>query len=1494
MGGRDLLGLPTSTSRQALIGQCPTITVQVQGIPTTFLLDTGSMVTTLGEGYFKQHLQAHLKTPVQNCDWLHLTAANGLTIPYLGYVEMDMTVLGKTWPQMGVLITRDPANSRHSNSRAPAGLLGMNVIRHCFHDLFATHGHTLFSAPEVAKAEQGWSAALAQCQRLVRVEETGCLGRAATRPGDKQRVPANSLQWVTAHCNQVAAITYAYLEPLGGGETTLPENLLISPSLLTIENGLVYIPVVNVGTEDRWLPAKTPLGQLHLATLHPEPGGPLVEGRVCGVQTSEKEESAVATELAALEWTGLSTTEQRAAKDLLLTYRDTFSTGDGDVGCTRLVQHEIPVTNEDPVRQRYRRIPPAQFHLVKEHVHELLRRGIVRPSSSPYASPIVVVQKKTGEIRLCVDYRELNARTRKDAYPLPRIDESLDALSGARWFSTLDLASGYNQVPMAEKDKEKTAFCTPFGLFEFNRMPFGLCNAPGTFQRLMERIFGDQSLQSLLLYLDDIVIFSTTFSQHLQRLDLVLSRLRHHQLKLKLSKCHFFQSQVQYLGHIVSAAGVATDPEKIRAVTEWPAPTTLKELRAFLGFASYYRRFVEGFAKLAAPLHRLVGECQGSRSQPKPKLTAITPYWNADCATAFQELKRRLTTAPVLAYADFKLPFVVEIDASYHGLGAVLSQEQEGRRRPIAFASRGLRKSERNMNNYSSMKLEFLALKWAVTEKFREYLLGHSFTVYTDNNPLSYVQTTAKLAAVEQRWASQLAQFHFTIKYRPGPSNQNADALSRLPPKAPAEPAPTPTWVTDDTQGNAASVTAAPTRTPTELARLQITDPVLKEVWYWWTLKRPPTEEERRRASSGARDLLKQWQRLEEQDGVLYRAVYLPPSKTLTKQLLMPAALQTEVMQQLHDGHGHQGIERTTALIQERCYWPGMRSRIERWCKDCRRCQVAKAVRPTIKTSMGHLTASRPLEVVAMDFTTIEKSSDGYENLLIVTDVFTKFTQAYPTRDQRAPTVVKILAEKWFYTYGVPSQLHSDQGRNFESELVKQLCKLYGITKTRTTPYHPQGNGQCERFNRTLFDLLRTLPSGQKRRWPRLLPQLLFAYNTTTHHTTGFSPFELMFGRRPQLPVDALLGQATESPPPEDLDAWMIEHRSHLQTVYQTARRRLEAAADQRQQRAPGPPDPPLPLGTTVLHRHHPLGRCKIQDRWETQPYEVVKGPDDRRTAYTIRPKGTDGPTRVVHRTEIRPVQDSPASPALSESSSTSPPPSPPDSTCSEDWLPLLSMVPAALPPGSEPPTPTTPDEVAHRPLSPPIPLDPGDSSPPTTSAPPSVAAPAPTSPVPTTSFDVRRSSRTTFGQHSNPFNLPRPAMPPPLPPPAPEHMVAGTAPFQGGGECNRPVNNGATPPSPERLQSPERPAEGSRTPSAVPGTPAPNQCTPIKEPDAGLTASVTQNPDAHHTSATVCNHTNWDLGRLLREGRRPLLALVGTTDTLFAHLAPVTKRMHC
>uniref|UniRef100_A0A3P9K638 ribonuclease H n=1 Tax=Oryzias latipes TaxID=8090 RepID=A0A3P9K638_ORYLA len=387
----------------------------------------------------------------------------------------------------------------------------------------------------------------------------------------------------------------------------------------------------------------------------------------------------------------------------------------------------------------------------------------------------------------------------------------------------------------------------------------------------MERLFGDCRFQSVLLYLDDVIVFSSSIEQHLQRLDQVFSRLDAQGLKVKLSKCQFFQKQVKYLGHVVSAEGVSTDPEKAAVVRDRRRPANLADLRSFLGFASYYRRFIAGFAKIASPLNRLVARLLPPGRKGKTPKKPVDEFWDTECEQSFQELKTALTTTPVLAYADFQKPFVLEVDASHAGLGAVLSQEHGGKLRPVAFASRSLKPAEKNMNNYSSMKLELVALKWAVTEKFCEYLVGNACTVFTDNNPLSHL-ATAKLGATEQRWASELAAFDLTIKYRPGSQNANADALSRQHPVL--ELSETEPLGSERVLGVQAEISTLPGLSPSDLYTLQHKDPVLGPFLKYWERGKIPDARQRHELSKPARELIRQWKRLREHESVLYRCIY--------------------------------------------------------------------------------------------------------------------------------------------------------------------------------------------------------------------------------------------------------------------------------------------------------------------------------------------------------------------------------------------------------------------------------------------------------------------------------------------------------------------------------------------------------------------------------------------------------------------------------------------
>nr|XP_054598745.1 uncharacterized protein LOC129163840 [Nothobranchius furzeri] len=436
------------------------------------------------------------------------------------------------------------------------------------------------------------------------------------------------------------------------------------------------------------------------------------------------------------------------------------------LGRTNLLTHKIFLTHNVPIKQKPYRVSPFKLQVIKEHVQEMLEKDIIEPSTSPYASPVVLVPKKLeSKPRFCVDYRKLNAVTRTDAYPIPNIQEILESLVGAAIFTTLDLNSGYWQVQMEEESREKTAFISPLGLYQFKVMPFGLKNAPATFQRLMEVVLGDLRGKNCFVYLDDIIVYSSTPEQHRFDLQAVFDKLQMAKLTVNMKKSHFFRTSLKFLGHVVSSSGVEVDAEKTKAVQDFPVPQNIKELQRFLGIAGWYHRFVPGFSQLTEPLHAL-------------KRRGAKYIWTPQCQAAFETLKKYLVSPPILGHPDFNLPFIVYTDASEVGLGAVLTQPTGlGTEQVLAFASRTLNKAERN---YSTTEQECLAVVWAL-EKWRYYLEGRHFTVVTDHSSLVWVFKTTKPSTRLIRWALRLQEFSFTVEYRKGRYNTVPDALSRAP-----------------------------------------------------------------------------------------------------------------------------------------------------------------------------------------------------------------------------------------------------------------------------------------------------------------------------------------------------------------------------------------------------------------------------------------------------------------------------------------------------------------------------------------------------------------------------------------------------------------------------------------------------------------------------------------------------------------------------------------
>ena len=873
-----------------------------------------------------------------------------------------------------------------------------------------------------------------------------------------------------------------------------------------------------------------------------------------------------------------------AFKPILVEYQDLFVT---KPGVTKAACHLIP-TNGPPVRVPPRRIPAHYRSDVERQIHDMLKMGIIEESSSPWMAPAVFVPKKNGDIRICIDYRELNKRTIKDAYPLPLPDEVQDRLAGSTVFTTLDLQNGYWQVPVHPQDYEKTAFCPGpgMGLYQFRRMPFGLTGAPSSFQRVMDAIF--RGLPFVTTYIDDVLIHSSSKQEHLDHLRQALARLKQAGLTLRGKKCHLGMAKVTYLGHVFSGAGMSPDQTKTKVVDDWPTPTDVSGIRKFLGLSSYYRRYIPRFSEIAAPLNDLTQK-------------GVSFSWDEKCQKAFSDLKQNLTHAPILTYPclDYNAsPFTLQTDASSSGVGAVLEQDN----RVICYASRTLSKSERQ---YSVIQRECLAVVYAM-KQFRHYLLGRPFHLVTDHAPLQWL-SAQKMEGMLCRWALAMQEYDFTIKYRKGSQNSNADALSRLE---------MPSMLNVNA---AISLSLSPAKV--EIYGAQKQDTVLKEVrkallnsttpprntlWNTYPLRR-----------------YKQlWSQITLVDDIICRSYCPGPSNEVISVPLIPIALQKDALIRNHDNPsaGHQGGEKTLQRLRQEAYWVNMAQDVEKHCQECLKCQQSKQPKPT-RAPMTSIPIGRPWEMIAVDILELPVSSSNNRYLLVIQDYFTKWAEAIPMKDQTASRITNEIV-KVCSLFGIPKILHSDQGRNFESTILRQTLQVFGIKKSRTTAYHPQGDGMVERFNRSLLQLLRSYVEKQED-WEKYLPMMLFAYRTAVHSSTGVTPFMLMFGRQPN-------SLATFAPANGyDPDSYQAQLKLKLAELYDLVE--VNLAAESRRQREmfnKHSAQRSLTTGDKVWLSIPTAG--KLQPKWDgTWEVRSVKNP--------ITIEITDGNrTKTVHVNRLR------------------------------------------------------------------------------------------------------------------------------------------------------------------------------------------------------------------------------------------------------------------
>lgn len=878
----------------------------------------------------------------------------------------------------------------------------------------------------------------------------------------------------------------------------------------------------------------------------------------------------------------LNIEERTNLENLCSEYADIFYLDGEPLSFTNRIKHKINTTDEIPVFTKSYRYPFIHKQEVQDQISKMLRQNIIRPSESAWSSPIWVVPKKADasgktKWRLVVDFRKLNEKTIDDKYPIPNINDVLDKLGNCQYFTTLDLASGFYQVEMDPADIPKTGFNVEHGHYEFLRMPMGLKNSPSTFQRVMDNLLRGLQNKICLVYLDDIIIFSTSLQEHMNNLKQVFQRLRDSNFKIQMDKSEFLKLETAYLGHIISKDGIKPNPDKIIAIQKFPIPKTPTEIKRFLGLIGYYRKFIPDFARITKPMTHCLKK--GS------KINIHDPEY----ITCFEKCKTLLINDPLLQYPDFSKDFILTTDASNFAIGAVLSQGPIGSDKPIAYASRTLNSSE---INYSTVDKEFLAAVWA-TKYFRPYLFGRKFKIVTDHKPLQWIMNSKETSSRVTRWKLKLSEYNFDIVYKPGKHNLNADTLSRVEihneeissmivntSNRPPSEADSTTLTADSATLTADSATlTAHTSNENPILEVPITDEPLNKFnrQIVFTIvgdvkRRPvvskPFETHTRTSiqlseSNLEEDLvnsIKEYVNPKIKTGIMilphiatYQIIPIIQENfkssamnlTLTKtevENIKDYLRQQEIIQKYHDGKtNHRGIAECYLALSRKFYWPKMKEHISKFINACSICGQAKYDRNPVKQKFCIVPPpSKPLEVIHADLFTVEA-----EKYLTIVDAFSKYGQAYRLKDATAVSVIQAFMI-YFTHHGVPQRLVSDQGPEFANQLFAEFTKFHRIDHHKVLAHSPNDNGMVERFHSTILEHLRILKLERKTEpAANLMPYAILGYNSSIHSFTKCRPMELITGHfDPRDPLD--INMSTHL-----LQQYLQDHKNKMSQVFQ-------------------------------------------------------------------------------------------------------------------------------------------------------------------------------------------------------------------------------------------------------------------------------------------------------------------------------------------------------
>lgn len=800
--------------------------------------------------------------------------------------------------------------------------------------------------------------------------------------------------------------------------------------------------------------------------------------------------------------------ESRQLNSMIESFRSLSSSR---LGRTNKITHKIDTGGAEPIKQRHHVMSPYKLDILNKELDRMLELGVVRSSTSPWSSPVLIVEKANGDPRFCFDGRKLNSVTKKCAYPLPIVDQILNKLSGAQFLSSIDLKSAFWQIPLHPDSCEKTAFVIPGrGLFEFEVMPFGLCNAAQTLQALMDSVLGPELDPFVFVYLDDVIVATPSFDKHLEILQTVFNRLKEANLTINIDKCVFCLPSLKYLGFVVDCQGLRTDPDKVKAMLEYPPPTTATEVKRFIGMCSWYRRFVKDHSTITAPLNALL----------KNKRKSQKINWNEDAEKAFNQIKQAMVSAPILTAPDFSKPFFIQCDASNVGLGSVLTQRINEKEVVIAFASRTLTETEKK---YTTTEKEALACLFGI-DKFRPYVDGVHFTVITDHYSLLWLNNLKNPAGRLARWAMKLSQYDMDIVHRKGSLNLVPDALSRA---------------------------------PLEICVVEV-DPSLVDTDPWYVGMIAKVQ--------GSPEKYPDWV---VENGVLYKHVPFDfdiRTNMPEWKLVIPKGQRQEVYKCCHEDPqaAHLGIYKTINRIRELYYWPHLLQDVRKYVRHCKTCAAQKVESSARPGLMGKAKkVNFPWQYISVDLLgPLPRSKNGFTYILLISDYFTKFCLLHPLREAKTPPIVKYLEEQVFLIYGAPQIIACDNGSQFTAKIFKKLATDYGVKIYYNANYHAQVNA-VERVNRVLEAAIRSyLKDVDQRSWDQELAKIGFALRTARHESTGMVPTFLNFGR--YVPANGQYYGKLESV--DDLDFTCVNRKEYGQEmdkipqIYLAVRRNLAEA----------------------------------------------------------------------------------------------------------------------------------------------------------------------------------------------------------------------------------------------------------------------------------------------------------------------------------------------